>query len=72
MEGRRHLASIFFHETETVTRFVPILMQGGIDVSGQSYKANYPVSCMTKLPLATTPKAVECLTGKMDAALRSL
>ena len=72
MEGRRHLASLFFHKTETVTRFVSMLVQGGIDISVQSYKANCPPSCMTKLPLITTPKAVEYIIGKMDAALRSL
>ena len=53
MEGRRHLASLFFHKTETVTRFVSALVQGGIDISVQSYKANCPPSCMTKLPLIT-------------------
>ena len=72
MEGRRHLASLLFHKTETVTRFVSALVQGGIDISVQSYKANCPPSCLTKLPLICTPKAVEYLIGKMDAALRVL
>jgi acetylornithine/succinyldiaminopimelate/putrescine aminotransferase len=72
MEGRRHLASLFFRTSETVTRFVSTLVQGGIDISVQSYKANCPPSCMTKLPLICTPKAVEYLVGRMDAALRGL
>ena len=72
MEGRRHMASLFFHRAETVSRFVSILVKGGIDISVQSYKANCPPSCMTKLPLICTPRAVEYLIGKMDAALQTL
>lgn len=72
MEGRRHLASLFFRDTEKLTRFVSALTQGGIDISVQSYKARCPPSCLTKLPLVTTPRTVDYIVGKMDAALAAL
>jgi 4-aminobutyrate aminotransferase-like enzyme len=72
VEGRRHLASLFFRDTEKLNRFVSTLTQGGIDISIQSYKAKCPPSCLTKLPLVTNSKAVEFVVGRMDAALRAL
>ena len=72
IEGRRHLASLFFRDTDKLTRFVATLTHGGIDISVQSYKAKCPPSCLTKLPLVTTPKTVDYIVGKMDSALKSL
>jgi len=72
MEGRRHLASLFFRQTEKVNRFVSLLTQGGIDISVQSYKAKCPPSCLTKLPLIASAKTVDFLADKMDAALKTL
>jgi acetylornithine/succinyldiaminopimelate/putrescine aminotransferase len=72
MEGRRHLASLFFRDTGRLSTFVRSLNQAGIDISIQSYKAKCPPSCLTKLPLVVTPKTVEFLVGKMEAALAAL
>jgi 4-aminobutyrate aminotransferase-like enzyme len=72
VEGRRHLASLFFRDTQKLTRFVVALTQGGVDISVQSYKAKCPPSCLTKLPLVTTPKVVDFIVGRMDQALRAL
>ena len=72
MEGRRHLASLFFRDTEKLGRFVSTLTQGGIDISIQSYKARCPPSCLTKLPLVTDRKAVDFVIARMDAALSAL
>ena len=71
-EGLRHLSSLFFRDTAKATAFAAALNAEGIDISVQSYKANCPPSCLTKLPLTVTPKAVEYLAGRMDAALRAL
>ena len=72
MEGRRHLASLFFRDTGKLSAFVRSLNQAGIDISIQSYKAKCPPSCLTKLPLVVTPKTVDFLVGRMDAALAAL
>jgi acetylornithine/succinyldiaminopimelate/putrescine aminotransferase len=72
MEGRRHLASLFFHKMDTVAKFVALLNERGIDISVQSYKPSFPPSCLTKLPLITSWDAVDFLVGRMDEALKSL
>lgn len=72
IEGRRHLASLHFRDAERLTRFVAALNKGGIDISVQSYKAKCPVSCLMKLPLITTGKAVDFILARMDAALKDL
>ena len=72
MEGRRHLASLFFRDGKKVGTFVQALNAAGIDISVQSYKAKCPPGCLTKLPLTTTPKAIDFLVGKMDEALKKL
>jgi len=72
MEGRRHLASLFFRDTGKLSAFVKALNDAGIDISSQSYKAKCPPSCLTKLPLVVTPKTVDFLAAKMDAVLATL
>ena len=71
-EGLRHLSSLYFRDGAKATGFAAALNAEGIDISVQSYKANCPPSCLTKLPLTVTPRAVEFLAGRMDAALRAL
>ncbi|HTZ52380.1 MAG TPA: aminotransferase class III-fold pyridoxal phosphate-dependent enzyme [Spirochaetia bacterium] len=72
MEGRRHLASLFFRDTAKLSAFVKSLNEDGIDISIQSYKAKCPPSCLTKLPLVVTPRTVEFLVGRMDSVLAAL
>ncbi len=72
MEGRRHLASLFFRDTGKLSAFVKALNGSGIDISIQSYKAKCPPSCLTKLPLVVTPRTVDFLVAKMDAVLAAL
>lgn len=71
-EGRRHLASLFFRDGKKAADFAAALNRDGVDVSVQSYKANCPPSCLTKLPLTATPRAIAFLVGRMEAALRAL
>jgi len=71
-EGLRHLSSLFFRDAARASAFAAALNAEGIDISVQSYKANCPPSCLTKLPLTVTPKAIEYLAGRMDAALAKL
>jgi acetylornithine/succinyldiaminopimelate/putrescine aminotransferase len=71
-EGRRHLASLFFRRMDDVKRFTATLNRQGIDISVQSYKPSFPPSCLTKLPIITTPRTVDFLVERMEAALRGL
>ena len=72
VEGQRHLSALFFRNEEKAIAFIKILNEGGIDISAQTYKAKCPPSALTKLPLTATPKIVDFLVGRMDAALASL
>jgi len=72
IEGQRHLSALFFRDAEKAVAFIKILNEGGIDISAQTYKAKCPPSALTKLPLTATPKMVDFLVARMDAALASL
>ncbi len=72
IEGQRHLSALFFRSEEKAVLFIKILNEGGIDISAQTYKAKCPPSALTKLPLTATPKIVDLLVARMDAALSSL
>ena len=72
IEGRRHLASIFFSSVEATVRFASYLTAAGIDISAHTYKAECPPAALTKIPLISTYKMVDFLVGKMDKALRQL
>jgi len=50
MEGRRHLASLFFHKAETVTRFVSTLVQGGIGHQHAELQGQLPALLHDKAP----------------------
>ncbi|HEY9594123.1 MAG TPA: aminotransferase class III-fold pyridoxal phosphate-dependent enzyme, partial [Spirochaetia bacterium] len=71
-EGRRHLASLFFRDAEKLGVFVHRLVDGGIDISVQSYKAKCPPSCLTKLPLIAGPATVDFIVGRMERACEGL
>ena len=72
IEGHRHLSSIYFRTAEKAVQFMKTLNGWGIDISAHTYKANCPPSCLTKIPLVSTPKLVDFLVGRMDEALRSM
>ena len=72
IQGRRHLASIFFHSVETTVAFTTYLTAAGIDISAHTYKAECPPAALTKIPLISTYKMIDFLIGKMDEALARL
>lgn len=72
IEGQRHLSSIFFRSEQQAVSFIKTLNEAGIDISAQTYKAQCPPAALTKLPLTATPKMVDFLIGRMDAALAAL
>ncbi len=72
VEGRRHLSSIYFRTAEKAVQFMKILNGWGIDISAHTYKADCPPSCLTKIPLVSTPKMVDFLVRRMDEALQKL
>ena len=72
IEGKRHLAGIFFHNLESARAFVRHLNGAGIDISIQTYKAGCPPSALTKLPLIASCDVVDFVIERMDKALKSI
>jgi len=72
LEGRRHMAALYFHDLGKAKAFVKRLVGGGLDISVQSYKAACPPGALTKLPLIAGFEAVDMVVGRMEEALRRL
>ena len=68
-EGRRHLASLYFHELHAARQFVARLNEMGLDISIQSYKAACPPGALTKLPLIAGFEIVDAVLDRMETAL---
>jgi acetylornithine/succinyldiaminopimelate/putrescine aminotransferase len=73
IEGEAHLSTIFFKNAEDANTFTGYLNnECCIDVSAQTYKADCPPAALTKLPLITSPAAIDFIIGKMAKALFSI
>jgi len=72
VEGSRHLTSLFFKSPEQTVEFVRFLNERGIDISAQTYKANFPPSALTKLPIIASYKMVDFIIENMKEALKNI
>ena len=71
IEGRRHLAGIFFNDIEPAHAFVRTLQQGGLDISVQAYKSDCTPCALTKLPLIAGANAIDLVIARMEEALEA-
>jgi hypothetical protein len=72
VDGSRHLSCLRFKDTPTATTFARMLVERGLDISAQTYKADCPPSVLTKLPLIAGPEVVEFVCDRMREALRAM
>ncbi len=72
LEGRRHLAGVFFDDVELSTRFAEHLSAGGLDISVQTYKKGCPPSALTKLPLIAGTDVIDLIIARMEQTLQAL
>ncbi|MFO7974913.1 MAG: aminotransferase class III-fold pyridoxal phosphate-dependent enzyme [Candidatus Hydrogenedentota bacterium] len=72
IEGRRHLAGIFFDDVELSKRFAGSLNEGGLDISVQTYKKGCPPCALTKLPLIAGFDVVDLVVNRMEQVLQTL
>ncbi len=72
IEGKRHLAGIFFAGSEPARQFVNSLQDHGLDISVQSYKGDCPPCALTKLPLIMGYEAVDMIVDRMQEALAAI
>ncbi len=72
LEGSRHMSAIRFQQMHKARKFVKHLVDGGLDISVQAYKADCPPVALTKLPLIAGHEAVEMVISRMAEALDQL
>ncbi len=69
VDGRLQMSCLSFAENQSATGFARILVERGLDVSVQSYKADCPPTMLTKLPLIAGFEVVDFVVDQMRAAL---
>ena len=72
IEGKHHLAGIFFHNPAKGKTFVEHLNNAGLDISMQTYKAGCPPSALTKLPLIAGFEVVDMVIQRMSRVLERI
>jgi 4-aminobutyrate aminotransferase-like enzyme len=72
VEGRRHMAGIYFDDLNAAKKFTRRLSDRGLDISVQTYKEGCPPSALTKLPLIAGYEVVDVVVKMMDEALGGL
>lgn len=72
IEGRRHLAGIYFVDLASAKRFTRYLQEAGLDISVQTYKEGCPPSALTKLPLTFGFETVDFVIERMRDALTTI
>jgi acetylornithine/succinyldiaminopimelate/putrescine aminotransferase len=69
IQGRRHLSALCFHDLAVAKALAARLVEGGLDISVQTYKQSVPPAALTKLPLIAGEEAAEFVLRRMDEAL---
>ena len=72
VDGSRHLGCLRFRDTRTATDFAKLLVERGLDINTQAYKADCPPSVLTKLPLIAGYEVVDFILDRMTAVLRGM
>ena len=72
VEGKRHLAGIYFHDLSIGKTFAGRLNAFGLDISVQTYKSGCPPSALTKLPLTAGYEVIDMVVDRMDTVLKSI
>jgi acetylornithine/succinyldiaminopimelate/putrescine aminotransferase len=71
-DGSRHLSCLRFRDTAAATTFAKLLVERGIDISAQTYKADCPPSVLTKLPLIAGDEVVDFIVERMTGVLQGM
>lgn len=71
VEGHRHMSTMFIEDLESAKAIAALLVEAGLDISAQTYKADCPPALLTKLPLIAGYEVVDCVVEKIDAAMKA-
>ncbi|GMW03043.1 MAG: hypothetical protein AMXMBFR84_41790 [Candidatus Hydrogenedentota bacterium] len=69
VEGWGHLSSLFLYDLNVARQLAAMLIQKGLDISAQTYKADCPPALLTKLPLIASREVVDVVLRKVSEAL---
>lgn len=69
-EGWGHLSTLLLHDLATAKHVASRLVDRGLDISVQSYKADCPPALLTKLPLTAGHEVAAFVAEKLEGVLR--
>jgi hypothetical protein len=69
VEGHRHMSTLYIKDLESAKAIAALLVEAGLDISAQTYKAECPPALLTKLPLIAGYEVVDCVVDKIEAAM---
>ena len=71
-EGWGHLSTLVLHDLAMAKQVAKRLVEMGLDISVQSYKADCPPALLTKLPLTAGHEVVAFVAGKLEYVLHEM
>ncbi len=71
-DGWRHMTSICFSDLEMAKTFTTNLVDHGLDISVQTYKAKCPSVVLIKLPLIADCAMIDFTVNQMERVMKSL
>lgn len=69
IEGKGHMSSIMVADLDAAKAVAALLVESGLDISVQAYKADCPPALLSKLPLIAGREVIDCVVAKIEAAL---
>jgi acetylornithine/succinyldiaminopimelate/putrescine aminotransferase len=69
--GDAHMSTLFIRDLTTAKAIAAKLVEAGLDISAQTYKADCPPALLTKLPLIAGYEMVDCVVEKLEQVLES-
>lgn len=69
VEGKSHMSTLYIDDLVSAKAIAALLVDAGLDISAQTYKADCPPALLTKLPLIAGYEVVDCVVAKIEAAL---
>jgi len=71
VEGSRHMTSLMVEDLNSAKALAALLVEAGLDISVQAYKADCPPALLSKLPLIAGYEVVDRVVEKVEAALET-
>jgi acetylornithine/succinyldiaminopimelate/putrescine aminotransferase len=69
--GHGHMSSLYIRDLVTAKAIAAKLVEAGVDISAQTYKADCPPALLTKLPLIAGYQIVDFVVDQLELVLES-